>query len=146
MKANPTKQPPKATPKTPTPKAAKTPQATAPQAVPTPPPAPDPLAGVTIRADALTYAADDHRPRIQIKTPAVSYYKLVPGVRTATKAEALTAAQAYREQILASGELPPKGERQPKATPITAQAPATPPRPDRFGWSDGDITLTPPPA
>jgi hypothetical protein len=50
-------------------------------------------------------------------------YKLVPGVRTTTKAEALTAAQNYREQILASGQLPPKGERQarakPPATPVT---------------------------
>jgi hypothetical protein len=58
---------------------------------------------------------------VHIKTPTGAYYKLVPGVRTTTKAEALTAAQAYRATILARGELPPKGARQAKAKP-----PATP--------------------
>jgi hypothetical protein len=70
----------------------------------------------------------------------------VPGVRTTTKAEALTASQQYRASILASGILPPKGERQPKATPAAAQATATPPRPDRFGWAEGDLTVTDPEA
>jgi hypothetical protein len=69
------------------------------------------LAGVTITAEVLTYKPDLHRPRIHIKTPTGTYDKLVPGVRTTTKAEALQAAQAYRESILASGVLPPKGER-----------------------------------
>jgi hypothetical protein len=46
---------------------------------------------------------------VHITTPTACYYKLVPGMRT-TKAEALTAAQAYRETILASGQLPPQGE------------------------------------
>jgi hypothetical protein len=78
------------------------------------PPA-DPLAGVTITAEVLTYKPDLHRPRVHIKTPTGSYDKLVPGVRTTTKAEALASAQAYREAILASGELPPKGERPVKA-------------------------------
>jgi hypothetical protein len=123
----------KATPKPPQAKRPKAKTAKAPEATP----APDPLAGVTIRAEVLTYKPDYHRPRIHIKTPTGHYYKLVPGVRTATKAEALTAAQQYREAILASGELPPKGERQPKATP---------PRPDRFGWRDGDLTVTDPQA
>jgi hypothetical protein len=58
---------------------------------------------------------------VHIKTPTGAYYKLVPGVRTTTKAEALTAAQAYRATILARGELPTKGARQAKAKP-----PATP--------------------
>jgi hypothetical protein len=126
----------KATPKpsqAKTPKAKTVPVEKAPEAIPSP----DLLAGVTIRAEVLTYQPDYHRPRIYIKTPAGSYYKLVPGVRTATKAEALTKAQAYRESILASGELPPKGERKPKAIP---------PRPDRFGWTEGDITVTDPEA
>jgi hypothetical protein len=119
MKANPTKQSPKATPK---PAPAKTPKAPAlkVEKAPTPAPTPDPLAGVTIRAEVLTYKPDDHRPRILIKTLTNRYYKLVPGVRTTTKAEALTAAQQYREAILASGVLPPKGERKPKATPAEA--------------------------
>ena len=102
----------KATPKPPKPKATK---------APTPPPV---LEGVTIRAKVMTYTPDLHRPRIHIKTPTGAYYKLVPGVRTTTKAEALTAAQNYREAILASGQLPPKGERQAKAKP-----PATPATP-----------------
>src|SRR5262245_557223 len=67
----------------------------------------NPLAGVSIRAEALSYRADLHRARVLITTPTGRYYKLVPGVRTATKAEALTAAQSYREQLLARGELPP---------------------------------------
>ena len=76
-------------------KARKTPKAT---------PAPEPLAGVSIRAEVLTYQPDYHRPRILIKTPTTRYYKLVPGVRTTTKAEALTAAQQYRASILALQE------------------------------------------
>jgi hypothetical protein len=99
----------KATPKTPKAKAAPTPKA-------------DPLAGVTIRAEVLTYKLDLHRPRVHITTPTARYYKLVPGVRTATKAEALTAAQAYRETILTSGELPAPGVRKvakAKAEPLT---------------------------
>ena len=74
----------------------------------------------------MTYRPALHRPRIHITTPTGSYYKLVPGVRTTTKAEALTAAQNYREAILARGELPPKGVRQAKAKP-----PATPATPTR---------------
>lgn len=80
-----------------------------------PTPQADPLAGVTIRAEVMRYKPDLHRPRVRITTPTGSYYKLVPGVRTTTKAEALAAAQAYRESILASGQLPPKGERPVKA-------------------------------
>jgi hypothetical protein len=95
----------------------KAPKAKTPKAKATPPPTVDPLAGVTIKAQVLTYKPDYHRARIQIKTPTGRYCKLVPGVRTTTKAEALASAQAYRERILASGEVP-------------AQAP----RPDRFGW------------
>jgi hypothetical protein len=38
-----------------------------------------------------------------------------PKTRKTTKAKALASAQAYREAILASGELPPKGERPVKA-------------------------------
>jgi hypothetical protein len=102
------KTPKASTSKAPTPKATKA-------------PTPDPLAGVTIRAEVMTYRPDLHRPRLHITTPTGTYYKLVPGVRTTTKAEALTAAQTYREQILASGQLPPKGTGQAKATP-----PATP--------------------
>jgi hypothetical protein len=102
------KQPPKA-------KAAKA------TTVPPPPPV---LEGVTIQAEVLTYRPDLHRPRLHITTPIGTYYKLVPGVRTTTKAEALTAAQNYRATILARGELPPKGKRQAKATP-----PATPATP-----------------
>ena len=101
----------KATPKPPKPKATKA-------------PTPDPLAGVTIRAEVMTYTPDLHRPRLHITTPTGAYYKLVPGVRTTTKAEALTAAQHYREAILATGQLPPKGARQAKAKP-----PATPATP-----------------
>jgi hypothetical protein len=59
-------------------------------------------------------APDLHRPRIHITTPTGRYDKLVPGVRTTTKAEALTSAQKYREAILASGQLSPKGERKSK--------------------------------
>jgi hypothetical protein len=107
-----TTKPPKAAKATPKP----------PKATEAPPPPPV-LEGVTIRAEVMTYTPDLHRPRIHIKTPTGAYYKLVPGVRTTTKAEALTAAQNYREQILASGQLPPKGERQarakPPATPVT---------------------------
>lgn len=108
-------------------KTSKTPKAStakAPTPKPTKAPTPDSLAGVTIRAEVMTYTPDLHRPRLHITTPTGAYYKLVPGVRTTTKAEALTAAQNYREQILASGELPPKGKRQAKATP-----PATPATP-----------------
>ena len=107
--------------KTKTPKA-KTTQDKTP--VETQPPAVESLPGVTIRAEVMTYTPDLHRPRLHIKTPTGAYYKLVPGVRTTTKAEALTAAQTYREQILATGQLPPKGERQAKAKP-----PATPATP-----------------
>jgi hypothetical protein len=67
-------KPPKATPKPPKAKATQTkalPVEPPPEAVP----APDPLAGVTIRAEVLTYAPDYHRPRIHIKTPAGRYYK-----------------------------------------------------------------------
>jgi hypothetical protein len=39
-------------------------------------PTPDPLAGVTIRAEVMTYTPDLHRPRIHIKTPTGAYYKL----------------------------------------------------------------------
>lgn len=84
------------------------------------PPTPNPLAGVTIRAEALSYREDLHRPRIFIKTPTGTYYKLVPGVRTTTKAEALQAAQAYRDSILASGQLPPKGEPRANTPPPTS--------------------------
>jgi hypothetical protein len=108
-----TPKPPKAAKATPKPKATKA-------------PTPDPLAGVSIRAKVMTYTPDLHRPRIHIKTPTGAYYKLVPGVRTTTKAEALTAAQNYREQILATGQLPPKGARQAKAKP--SATPVTPTR------------------
>jgi hypothetical protein len=58
---------------------------------------------------------------VHIKTPTGTYYKLVPGVRTTTKAEALQEAQACRERILTSGVLPPKGEPRAKApAPTTA--------------------------
>jgi hypothetical protein len=120
MKASPTPKPHKATPK---PAQATTKPAKAPAAEPTPAPTPEPLAGVSIRAEVLTYKPDYHRPRILIKTPTSRYYKLVPGVRTTTKAEALTAAQQYRASILASGILPPKGERKPKALKTTAATP-----------------------
>ena len=106
MNASTTKTTKPTTP-TKTPKAAKA--ATAPT-----PPTPDPLAGVSIRAEVLSYRPDLHRPRIHITTPTGHYYKLVPGVRTTTKADALHAAQQYREAILASGELPPKGVRTPQ--------------------------------
>jgi hypothetical protein len=109
-----TSKPPKAAKATPKP-----PKPTATKA-----PTPDPLAGVSIRAEVLTYKPDLHRPRIHITTPTGACYKLVPGVRTTTKAEALTAAQNYRATILARGELPPKGARQAKAKP-----PATPATP-----------------
>jgi hypothetical protein len=94
----------------------KPPKAKAAKAKPAPAPTPDPLAGVSIRAEVLTYRPDLHRPRLHIKTPTGTYYKLVPGVRTATKSEALLAAQMYRESILASGQLPPKGEPRAKAS------------------------------
>jgi hypothetical protein len=116
MKKSPTRKPLKTATPTPKPPKAKTAKVA--------PPPPPVLEGVTIRAEVLTYRPDLHRPRVHITTPTGRYYKLVPGVRTATKAEALTAAQTYREQILARGELPPKGVRRPKATP-----PATPATP-----------------
>jgi len=105
-----TRKAPKAAPKT---------RAKKPPKVETLMPTPDPLAGVTIRAEVLTYKPDLHRPRVHITTPTARYYKLVPGVRTTTKAEALASAHAYRERILASGEVPPQA-----------------PRPDRFGWDE----------
>jgi hypothetical protein len=89
--------------------AKKPPKAKAAKAAKTP--APDALAGVSIRAEVLTYKPDLHRPRVHIKTPALTYYKLVPGVRCTTKAEALAQAQQYREAILASGQLPPRADR-----------------------------------
>ena len=113
----------KATPKTPK---AKTPKAKAPKASPRPPA--DPLAGVTIKAEVVTYRADWHRPRVHITTPTGTYDKLVPGVRTTTKAEALASAQQYCASIMARGELPPRK-----------------PRPDRFGWDESaaeGLTLT----
>jgi hypothetical protein len=117
MKASTTPKPSKAkTPKAPTAKAAKT-------------PTPDPLAGATIRAEVLTYKPDLHRPRVHITTPTGRYYKLVPGVRTTTKAEALTAAQAYREPILASGQLPPRVSVRPRPPrPPRARPPPRAPR------------------
>jgi hypothetical protein len=109
----------------------KTPQVKTPTKAPKAKPAkaaktltPDPLAGVSIRAKVLTYQPDLHQPRVHITTPTARYYKLVPGVRTITKAEALASAQQYREHILASGQLPAKSER--KAKPPTT--PATPTR------------------
>jgi len=75
------------------------------------------LAGVTIGVDAFKKPTC-YRPYIKIRFPdGIHYTKLVPGGRTATKDEALAKASAYRETVLASGELPPQA-----------------PRPDRFGW------------
>ena len=60
-----------------TPKAAKaTPK------VKTPSPPVDPLAGVTIKVEVLTYKPDLHRPRVHIKTPTGAYYRTRATIRT----------------------------------------------------------------
>lgn len=38
-----------------------------------------------------------------------------------------------------------KRPRKPRQPATGRRAPAKQPRPDRFGWSDGDLTITPPP-
>jgi hypothetical protein len=78
---------------------------------------------LSIKADVLTYAPDHHRARIHITTPERSYYKLVPGIKYAQKAEALTAALAFRDQIFTTGEVPTPGSRQDKAVPQPTPAP-----------------------
>jgi transcriptional regulator with XRE-family HTH domain len=39
----------------------------------------------------------------------------------------------------------PARARKPRQPTSDRRAAAKPPRPDRFGWSDGDMTITPPP-
>ena len=76
---------------------------------------PTDMTTVSITVSVIRYRPDLHRPILRIKTPTDTYHKLVPGVRTTTEEEAFEIAKAYRDQLIASGMLPPKSDRATKA-------------------------------
>lgn len=112
-------------------KTRRTPKAANPVPEPLPAPkvveAPGPgsnLAGVTLTVGAFK-KPDGYRPFVKLRLPeGWSYTSLVPHGKVATRAAALQAAEAYRDQIIADDRLPV--------------------RPERFTWQPGDIRITPP--